>query len=92
MQFTHAFFYAIRYLKTTLLLCCIFYSTGMYGQNPDSLFIETIFNRGWKNIYTNKDSAVYYFEKGKKVSSGRNFMPGLVTYNNYFAALMICYS
>ena len=89
MQFTHAFFYAIRYLKTTLLLCCIFYSADMYGQNPDSLLIENIFYQGWRNIYINDDSAVYYFEKGKKVSSGRNFMPGLVTYNNYFAALMI---
>ncbi len=89
MQFTHAFFYAIRYLKTTLLLCCVFYSTDMYGQHPDSLFIENIFNRGWKNIYTNKDSAVYYFEKGKKISSEKNFIPGLVTYHNYCAALMI---
>ncbi len=89
MQLTHAFFYAIRYLKTTLLLCCIFYASGMYGQHPDSLFIETIFNRGWKNIYTNTDSAVYYFEKGKKISQEKGFIPGLVTYYNYCAALMI---
>lgn len=89
MQFTHAFFYAIRYLKTTLLLCCIFYSAAIYGQHPDSLFIENIFNRGWKKIYTNKDSAVYYFEKGKETSKEKNFLPGLVTYYNYCAALMI---
>ena len=89
MQLTHAFFYALRYLKTTLLLCCIFYSADMYGQNPDSLFIENIFYQGWRNININEDSAVYYFEKGKKISSDRNFIPGLVTYNNYFAALMI---
>ena len=89
MQFTHAFFYAIRYLKTTLLLCCIFYSTGIYGQHPDSLFIDNIFHLGWKNIYTNKDSAVYYFEKGKKISREKGFIPGLVTYYNCYAALMI---
>jgi signal transduction histidine kinase len=88
MQFPHAFFYAIRYLKTILLLCCIFYSTGTYGQHPDSLLIENIFNQGWKNININRDSAVYYFEKGKKISKDRKIISGLVTYYNYYAALM----
>lgn len=89
MQSTHAFFCAVKYLKTTLLLCCIFYAAGIYGQHPDSLFIENIFYQGWKNIYTNKDSAVYYFEKGKNESETRKYFTGIVRYHNYNAALRI---
>lgn len=89
MQLPHAFFYTVRNLKATLLVCCIFHSIGIYGQHPDSLFIENIFYEGYKKIYTNTDSAAYYFEQGKKMSREKNYITGLVSYYNFYAALMI---
>jgi signal transduction histidine kinase len=89
MQSTHAFFCAVKYIKTTLFLCCIFYSAGIYGQHPDSLFIENVLYQGWKYIYTNPDSAFLFFEKAKKESENSKYLPGIVMYHNYNAALQI---
>ena len=70
-------------------LFALLFSHLLHSQVLDTVFIDNIFNKGWQYIYTNPDSATWLFEKAKKESERRKYLPGLVMYYNYNAALQI---
>lgn len=67
----------------------LFFAQSIHSQITDSAFIENIYAIGWKYIYSNPDSASWFFEKAKKESENRKYLPGIVRYHNYNAALQI---
>ena len=89
MQCLYTFLLFKKAVKIILPLATLFFSNLLYSQNPDSLFIEAIYNLGWNHIHTNPDSVTFYFNEGKKQSEHRKFPSGLVMYHAYSAAYQI---
>lgn len=89
MQLQHTFPFVYKTVKKLLLLFILFFAQSIHSQVTDSAFIETIYADGWKYIYRNPDSASLFFEKAKKESENRKYLPGIVMYHNYNAALQI---
>ena len=48
-----------------------------------------IYFKGGQYVYTNSDSASWFFENAKKESENRRYLPGIVMYNNFSASLQI---
>ena len=76
-------------VKIILPLATLFFSNLLYSQNPDSLFIEAIYNTGLNKIHTDPDSAIFFFNEGQKQSENKKFLSGLVMYHSCSAALLI---
>lgn len=76
--------------KTQILLSLLLiFTNSVYSQRIDSAYIESLFNNGWIQLYSNPDSASWYFEKGKIESEKQGYFRGTVRYYNYDAALHI---
>lgn len=89
MQLQHTFPFVYKTVKKLLLLFMLFFVPHVHSQVSDSVFTENIYNTGWKYIYSNPDSASWFFEKAKNESENRKYLPGIVMYHNYNAALQI---
>ncbi len=92
MQLLHTFSFVNKTVKKILLLILLFSTLPLHSQVTDSIFIESIYHRGWQYIYTNPDSATLLFENAKKESESRKYYPGMVMYHNFNAALQIALS
>ncbi len=66
MQPLHTFLFLKKVVKKLLPATALFFVQPLYGQHPDSLLIEKIYNTGWNHINTNPDSVIFYFNEGKK--------------------------
>ena len=89
MQPQHTFCFISRKVKKTVLLFILFFVQQLQSQVTDSAFIEPLYNHGRQFIHTNPDSAAWFFENAKKESENRKYLPGMVMYHNYNAALQI---
>ncbi len=89
MQVLHTFLFLKKAVKKLLPAAALFFFHPLYGQHPDSLFIENLYINGWKHIHTNADSVLIYFNEGKKQSEHKEFFSGLVMYHAYSAAYQI---
>ena len=89
MQMLHTFSFVYKAVKKILLLSVLLFSQHLYSQVADTIFIDNIYAKGWQYIYTNPDSASWFFEKAKKESENRKYLSGIVMYHNYNAALQI---
>ncbi len=85
----HTFSFVYRTVKKLLLLSVLFFSQYLHSQVADSAYIETLYATGWQYLYTNPDSASWFFEKGKTESENRKYFRGILRYYNYDAALQI---
>ena len=85
----HTFSFVNKTAKKLLLLIILFTAQRLNSQVADSAFINTLYTNGWQYLYTDPDSASWFFEKAKKESENRNYLPGIVMYHNYNAALQI---
>ncbi|MEP7255878.1 MAG: hypothetical protein ABI666_08865, partial [Ferruginibacter sp.] len=92
MQLLHTFLFLKTPVKKLLPAAALFFLQPLYGQHPDSIFIENIYNTGLNHIPTNPDSALFFFNEGKKQSENKKFLSGLVMYHSYNAALLISLS
>jgi len=91
MQQLYTFSFVYKAVKKIWLLFILFFAQHLYSQVSDTSFTYNIYNKGWQYIYTNPDSAAWFFEMGKKESENRKYLPGMVMYHNYNAALQITY-
>jgi signal transduction histidine kinase len=89
MQPQHIFSFTYKTVRKLLLLFMLFFAQPIHSQVTDSAITETIYAAGWKYIYTNPDSAFLFLEKAKKESENRKYLPGIVMYHNYSAALQM---
>ena len=89
MQFLYTFSFLKKTVKRSLLLLVLFFAQQLYSQGTDSAYIETLYAKSWQYIYTNPDSASLFLEKAKKESENKKYLPGIVLYHNYNAALQI---
>ena len=89
MQLLHTFLSFKKVVKKLLPAAALFLLQPVYSQQADSISIESIYNTGWNHIHTNPDSAIFFFNEGKKQSEETNFLSGLVMYHSYSAALQI---
>ncbi len=89
MPLLHTFLFLKKAVKKLLPTAALFFLQPLYGQNSDSLFIEAIYNAGLNHIHTNTDSAIFFFNEGKKQSENRKLPSGLVMYHTYSAAYQI---
>ena len=89
MQCLYTFLFLKKAVKVILFQSAIIFSNPLYSQNPDSIFIENIYNTGLNHIHTNPDSAIFYFNEGNKQSEKRKFISGLVMYHTYSATYQI---
>ncbi len=92
MQHLHTFSFKYKPVKKILLLFTFLFSQYLHSQVTDTVFIDNIYNKGWQYIYSNPDSATWFFEKAKKESENRKYFTGIVIYHNYNAALQIALS
>ncbi len=76
-------------MKKKWLLLILLFSQHLHSQVAGTFFIDSIYIRGWQYIYTNPDSATWFFENAKKESETRKYFPGMVMYHNFNAALHI---
>ena len=81
--------FIIKTVRNSLLLLTLFYARNLHSQPSDSAYIGTLYQKGWNYLYTDPDSASWFFEKGKAESENRKYFRGLITYYNYNAALQI---
>lgn len=89
MQLLHTFLFLKKAVKKLLPAAALFFFQTLYGQHPDSIFIEAIYNTGLNRIYTNPDSAIFFFNEGRHQSENKKFLSGLVMYHSSSAALLI---
>ena len=89
MQLLHTFSFINMTAKKILLLVLLFSAQHLHSQVADSAYIGTLFQKGWDYLYTNPDSASWFFEEGKKRSENSKYFRGLLTYQNHDAALQI---
>ena len=89
MQPLHIFSFVNKTAKKLLLLILLFSAQHLHSQVTDSAYIGTLYQKGWDYLYTDPDSASWFFEKGKAESKNRKYFRGLITYYNYDAALQI---
>lgn len=89
MQLLHAFSFLVKTVKRSLLFFMLLFAGSLHSQLTDSAGINSLYVAGWKFLYTNPDSASWFFEEGKKQSGNSKYVRGLLTYYNYDAALSI---
>ena len=89
MQPLHTFLFLKKVVKKLLPAAAFFFLQPLYSQHPDSLFITNIYTTGENYIHTNPDSAILFFNEGKKQSENKKFLSGLVKYHSCSAALLI---
>jgi signal transduction histidine kinase len=89
MRHLHTFFFKYKTVKKVLLPLIFLFINPVYSQVTDSALTENIYNKGLKYIYINPDSAAWFFENAKKESETRKYLPGIVMYHNFNAALQI---
>ncbi|MEO7982902.1 MAG: histidine kinase, partial [Bacteroidota bacterium] len=89
MQLLHTFPFFYKPVKKNLLLFILLGGQTVTAQVPDSSSIETLYAAGWHYLYTNPDSASFFFEKAKRESEHSLYFRGTVRYYNYDAALQI---
>ncbi len=76
-------------VKKIFLLLTFLFPHFIYSQVSDTSFTYSIYNKGLQYIYTNPDSATWFFENAKKESENRKYFPGIVMYYNFNAAVQI---
>ncbi|HWR32512.1 MAG TPA: hypothetical protein VN451_03230, partial [Chitinophagaceae bacterium] len=89
MQLLHTFPFLPNTVRKSLLPLLLLLSRSVHTQVTDSVYIGTLYTTGWQYIYTDPDSASWFFEAGKKESEKSKYFRGLLTYHNYEAALQI---
>ena len=89
MPLLHTLTFRPETVKKILLPLIFLFSNPLYSQVSDSALTESIYNKGWQYIYSNPDSARWFFENAKKESENRKYFSGMVMYYNYNAALQI---
>src|SRR6185503_20867643 len=89
MPLLHTLTFRPETVKKILLPLIFLFSNPLYSQVSDSLLTETIYNKGWQYIYSNPDSARWFFENAKKESENRKYFSGMFMYYNCNAALQI---
>lgn len=89
MQLLHIFSFVNKTAKKLLLLILLLSARHVHSQVSDSAYIGTLYQKGWKYLYTDPDSASWFFEEGKKESESSNYLRGLLIYYQYDAALRI---